>query len=50
MEHQIYEKLSEEGSIVPIPLIAIGVGIAMPAVILGAMLTAVWNEVKEWGH
>jgi hypothetical protein len=45
MEHRIYEKI--EGSIVPVPLIQLAVAISFPMVVLGAVLTAIWREMRR---
>jgi len=38
MEHQIYEKIAEEGSIVPVPLIMLAVAISFPFVVIGGLV------------
>jgi len=39
----------KEGSIIPIPLIVLGVAIAFPAVVMGAVIERMAKWVMSWG-
>ena len=50
MEHQIYEKIAEEGSIVPVPLIMLAVAISFPFVVIGGVVEATIRRIFGKGE
>jgi len=49
MTNQIYDNIAKEGSIIPIPLIVVGVVVAFPVVVMGAVIEKAAKWVMSWG-
>ena len=50
MTNRIYEEIAEQGSIIPVPLIVLGVVIAFPAIVLGMVIEKAARWIMSRGE